>query len=621
MKKILFQTLSNLFLMAIVFRINAQSPSSSKIYMPLDIRQAYEKGTRTYEGLPGKNFWQNTCIYKIQAEMNPYTRELNGKEWIEYFNNSPDTIKHIFFNTYQDAYKKGSQRSADIDQETKGVVIGSIVIDGDTLKEKDYYQRFTFLYNILGLKKSLNPHSSSKIEITWKIQILEKAISREGFVDSTSAFVGLWYPKICVYDDLLNWNFNIYNLKDEFYSPLSTYNVSISIPKGFLVWATGKLQNQENYSKLVQDNLNNVFSSTGIVSVIDSTTNLNYKEIGKEPWNFHADSVPDFAFGFSNHYLWDATTLNLGTRKVLISTVYPKKQFAYFKDITKAVKNAMEIYSLENPGISFPYPCFTSFFGSMSGGMEYPMMSFDGTLQNTILDAYVTIHEMLHSYVPFYLRTNETKFGWMDEGMTDFYTFKMLKKLNYDTDTLYAFFKKYEGHSLMGIGNLPLFTPSSDVGLNNYSGVIYKKPVQMLTTLEDFLGPDLWQKCFAAFLQTWKYKAPMPYDFMFFVENYTKKDLFWFWDAWFMHFGYPDLSIQKVDKDKVIIENKGGLPIPFTLQLTDKNGKQKEILFHADSWSMSRLFDIKLSTLKLSKIEVKCELVNDYNLKDNVWKK
>jgi hypothetical protein len=88
-----------------------------------------------------------------------------------------------------------------------------------------------------------------------------------------------------------------------------------------------------------------------------------------------------------------------------------------------------------------------------------------------------------------------------------------------------------------------------------------------------------------------------------------------------MHFGYPDLAIQKVDNDKVIVENKGGLPIPFALQITDKNGKQKEILYHSDIWSMGKLFEIKLSTLKLSKIEVKCDLVNDFNLKDNVWKK
>ena len=599
--------------------IFAQSPSSSKIYMPLDFRQAYEKGTRTYNGFPGSNFWQNTCIYKIQVDVNPSTRELNGKEWIEYINNSQDTIKRIYFNTYQDVYRKGSQRSYDMKEETKGIVIDSIIINGINLTEKDRSQNMTLLYNNLPLKRPLFPKSSCKIEIAWKAQFPKTVIDgREGFADSTSAFIGLWYPKICVFDDIFKWNRNIYNGLSEFYSPLSTYDVSISLPGGFLVWATGNLQNQNNYPAFIKERLAKVLSLKGIESIVDSTTILKSDEIGKGPWIFHADSVPDFAFCFSNHYLWDATSLEIRNKKVIINSLYPKKQI-YFRDLTDPIKKSMQIYSLEDPGILYPYPYFTSFYGLPGGGMEYPMMSFDGTIPG--FDAYIVIHEMLHSYVPFYLRTNETKFSWMDEGLTHFYSLKILKKIGLYNETIKSFISRQLEPEITGTGNLPLFTSSSYFDINNNAGMFYLKPDQMLTSLEDEVGIDLWKKCYAAFAQTWRYKSPTPYDFMFFIENYTKKDLFWFWDAWFMHFGMPDISIQKVADDKIVLDNKGGLPIPFTLELTDMDGKIQQIIYHSDSWINGRVIEIKQHTGKLSKVEVKCDLVADFNPADNIWKK
>ena len=129
------------------------------------------------------------------------------------------------------------------------------------------------------------------------------------------------------------------------------------------------------------------------------------------------------------------------------------------------------------------------------------------------------------------------------------------------------------------------------------------------------------EKCYAAFAQIWRYDYPTPYDFVFFIERYTKKDLFWFWDAWFMHFGMPDISVQKVADDKIVLDNKGGLPIPFTLELTDMDGKMQQITYHSDSWINGRVIEIKQHTGKLSKVEVKCDLVADFNPADNIWKK
>jgi hypothetical protein len=108
--------------------------------------------------------------------------------------------------------------------------------------------------------------------------------------------------------------------------------------------------------------------------------------------------------------------------------------------------------------------------------MEYPMMAFDCVLQDSAIDAYVVIHEMLHTYVPFYLRTNETKFAWLDEGLTHFYTLKMLKKQNYDMNYVNKTLAEIFYNGIEGIGNLPLFTPTTYMGTDNWLGMGYIKP-------------------------------------------------------------------------------------------------------------------------------------------------
>jgi hypothetical protein len=595
-------------------QLNSQS-LDNKLYMPLDFRQAYEKGTRSYSGSPGINYWENTCSYVIKAEVDPGKRHLEGVEFIAYNNYSPDTLKRIIVNTYQDVYKKGSQRCEKFPDETDGVRLSLVVINGDTIRQRDHTGN---TYYDFKLKEFIKPNSSVTIEIAWTVDFIGRVIEREGFVDSTAAFIGLWYPKIAVYDDIFSWNKDDYTLKDEFYSPLSDYDVSISLPAGFFVWATGKLLNPENYPKIVRERIKSAYSTDGVVSILGPTDLFKSREIGPGPWHFHADSIPDFAFCFSSQYYWDAVVLSLKSRNVLISNLYAKEKAWIYRPHTGLVRDAMEFYSNEDPGIVFPYDYYTIFTGSIPGGMEYPMLSFDGTMQDKALDADVAVHEMLHSYFPFYIHTNEAKFGWMDEGFTSIYSFKLLEKYNYNIGYIWASEKKdYSGFD--GYGNLPLFTSTLYLGNDNWGGISYIKSPQMLASLEDLVGKDLWRNCFSSFVETWKHKSPVPYDFFFFVENYVKQNLSWFWDAWFMHFGYPDISIEKVDSDEMIIRNTGGLPIPFKLFITNEEGKMQEETFHADIWKHSRLLQLKIDSLSPVKIELKCDLTGDDNMEDNSW--
>jgi hypothetical protein len=596
----------------------AQEPAGSHLYMPLDIRKGYDEGTRSWLGIPGKNYWDNTCSYKIDASMDIKTRTLTGREGIEYKNNSPDTLKNIVINTYLDVYRRGSQRASRFDAETNGFSLSLITVNGETI-DSTSLRRMTTFYNIL-LSNPLLPHSSCIIGIEWTVDFVMPAFAREGFADSTSAFIGYWYPKIAVYDDLFGWNTYTYTLKDEFYSPLADYDVTISLPEGYLVWATGILQNRENLTKPINDRITLASKSSGPFVVIDSTMVPYSKDAGHAPWRFRADSVPDFAFAFTDHYLWVASVAESGDRKVFISTVYPKEKAVFFGPLNNLVKQGLEFYSSEDPGVAFPYPCFTTFSGLPESGMEFPMMSFEGEFRETNLDADVAIHEMLHSYMPFLVRTNETRYGWMDEGITSFYTMKAELKLGLDFDYLRSAFRTFYG-GLDGSGNLPLLTPTINLTGANGGGMQYIKPVDMLNSLEDLVGAKSWRECYQAFTNAWKYKSPITYDFIFFTGNYLKDDLSWFWDAWFMHFGFPDLDIVSVDKEKVVVENRGGLPIPFTLVEIDNNGNKTEKKFHADFWKENSVRSTTLAVKDPVFVEIKCDPVEDYDPTGNVWQK
>lgn len=600
----------------------AQMPADN-LYMPLDFRKAYDNQTRSYDGKPGSKFWQNTCNYTISVAVEPIFRRLRGKEQIEYFNNSNDTLKSIVINTYQDVYRRGSHRDYPFLAESSGSTITKLVIGGKTYQPYQYYYGQT-LHNI-PLKNPVMPHSSVKIEIEWTVTFLEKGFMREGFVDATSAFIGLWYPKIAVYDDIFGWNMHNYGLKEEFYSPLSSYDVSISLPAGYFVWATGVLQNTSNYPPIVNERLERARKTGEVVSILDTKLKYDDKQTGSDPWHFVADSVPDFAFAFSNHYLWDAAYLRIGERDVLISSAYRKEEAKVWKDHTQLLRDAIKMYSETEPGIAYPYPVYTLFTGNAGGGMEYPMMSFDASTDDDIIDKSITIHEMLHSFLPFYLRTDETRYAWMDEGFTDFYCDRLAEKLGLDISHINESYK-YLSESLDGYGNVPLFTSTCDIDQDNVYGINYAKSSQMLTALENVLGKDVWRNCFGAFAVTWKHKSPTPFDLFFFTNHYTQQDLTWFWDAWFMRFGYTDLTFVKCASGKdgtgqdIQIRNTGGLPIPFTLAITDITGKITNMDYKADIWKNGPLVTLNVTDIRPVKIEIVCSLVEDFNLKDNSGK-
>jgi len=235
--------LLSVLLCSLIVFANAQE---KRFFVPRELKAAYENGTRSYDGKPGDQYWQNTVDYNIEVEVNPETRELTGSETIVFNNNSPDNLSQLIIRLYHDVFRKGNQRGSSVNTEdvNEGVEISKLTVDGSEIDmEKNTRRRGTNM--IVTLSDPISKQSAATIEVEWKM-VIPETTRRTGAYDSTSFFVAYWYPQIAVYDDLFGWDRLSYDFSTEFYNNLGNFDVTIKAPESFTIMATGVLQNPES---------------------------------------------------------------------------------------------------------------------------------------------------------------------------------------------------------------------------------------------------------------------------------------------------------------------------------------------------------------------------------------
>lgn len=584
--------MKSLITSSLIILLSLPTILASDLKMPKELKKAYANQTRSYDGKPGINYWQNFSEYNIKAQIDPKSRLLSGSEQIVYFNNSPDTLKNLVLKLYQDMYKKGAARNTQLNPETvtDGVEISKIIVDGNilSLNVDDKMISYQGTNLIIKLTSPLPPNSKVNINVDWSLIIPKGTDIRIGTYGESTFFVGYWYPKIAVYDDIRGWDMLSYNAEHEFYFDYSDMNVEIKVPQGFGVWATGMLKNPDEvlndaylkrYKKaLSSDELIN------IVSKSDSGKEIYKHQSGFTTFKYSAKNISDFAFGMSDFYLWDGTSIELEPEKrvVCFSAYNPASDF--FTKAAIMAKRSIEFFSKEMPGVIYPYPQITVFNGD--GGMEFPMIVNDGQFSNNINDVYVTTHEIAHMYFPFYVGTNETRYGWMDEGMAYFLPWDLQIELSeYDHRTRAAIgFSKWAGNEM----DIPMILPSVLSRDAHLSIMSYYKPALAYEMLESALGEKLFNKCLKEFIARWNGKHPTPWDMFNTFEDAANQNLSWFWNPWFFESHIPDLAIKdfKIEngKIKVLIENVGKLPLPIDLTLTLEDGTQSKLSAATSIW-------------------------------------
>jgi hypothetical protein len=561
----------------VIFGLVASVSFAQKLLpTPRNIQATYDKGTRSTDGKPGKNYWQNTADYIINVKFEPATRLLNGVVDIVYSNNSPDTLKQIWFKLYPNLYKAGSPRAGIIASEDigEGVVIDSFWINEKITEPTALVVNGT---NATLGKQLVAKGQKIRFRFAYHYTVNKGSHNRTGEVEPNAHFIAYFFPRVAVYDDIDGWNTYPYIGSQEFYNDFCSFKVSVSVPENFGVWATGDLKNgSEVLNPVYYQRLMEAEKSDAIITVID-TTEIIKRDItqgeGRRTWRFEADRVTDFAFATSDHYIWKSTSLVVDPttkRRTRVDAVFNPKHADYFHVVYDARKT-VEAMSYRFPAWPFPFSHVTVFDGLDQ--MEYPMMVNDNPVEDRHESIELTDHEVFHMMFPFYVGTNETKYAWMDEGWATIGEWLISPMIDSTIVDEYGV-----APTSINAGretDLPIMTLSTEMSRGYFTNS-YPKPAMGYLYIKDYLGDALFTKALHNYIRHWNGKHPMPNDFFYSMNEGSGRNLNWFWKRWFFEGGIPDLAISSARKTgnklTVVIANKGGKPLPVDLKIQYTDG-------------------------------------------------
>ena len=612
-----------------VFNVFTQS-----LYIPLEFEDAYEEGTRSLDGKPGADYWQNKSDYNITVELDPATGIITGSASIIYYNNSPDTLDRIVFRLYQNIHKKGTVKDFPFDKDefTDGLNISSMIInkknidlEGDTAIEKTGTNLVIKNLNIL-------PGKQASIKVSWDFRIPKENTIRMGQYDSTTFFIAYWYPQVAVYDDIDGWDMIEYTGQTEFYNDFNNFDVKITVPNYYGVWGTGELKNpQEVLAPQIFEIYRQAMISSTIVNIITDQDYLKKMAVFNitnetNTWHFSASEVSDFSFGTAANFLWDGMTADGGPGKsVFVNSAYNPSSLDFYEMCDVASKT-VEMLSRNLPGVPFPFPKITVFNGK--GGIESPMMVNQSSNSRRIWMVHTAVHEVVHSYFPFYMGINERKYAWMDEGWTQMLSEYIQFELDKTIDFRARNVKRYLDYSGQ-FDEVPMMYPSYLIRGEMYGNHAYFRPCNALNILRDFIGDAQFKKAIHEYMKRWAGKHPTPYDFFFTFEDLLEDELGWFWEPWFFKQGYPDIGIDtafvKDNNLSVKITKQGELPIPVALKIKFKDGSEKKAYRSASVWRPAAGEDEGEITIeteverKIHSLELGNEYIPDADTTNNYW--
>ena len=539
--------------------------------------------------------WQQHIDYKINAALNVQTNIVKGTENIVYTNNSPDTLRKIYFHMYWNAFQPNSVmdlRSRELGKTTFTSRRGTQMQDWDPrvrdriqqLKPEEIgYQRISQI-TIAGkaqqlidhetilevvLTQAILPKSSVSLSLNFEAQV-PKQIRRSGRDNAEGVRFSMsqWYPKLVEYD-YQGWNTNPY-IAREFYGVWGNYDVNLTLDKNYMVAATGVLQNP--------------------TAAADAS--------GNKTWNFKGSNIHDFVWAADDHF----KHLSKEVRKGLTLHVYYKEKDAQADSAWANVLWAAEkvLPYMEKKFGAYPYPQY-SFIQGGDGGMEYAMATL---LKGPSLGT--AFHEWMHSWYQHILGTNESLFPWMDEGFTSFgeEAISYWYEENHATNSPYLSEKakaqlkaaheaaktqlplvqagNYAGYyGLVKSGfEEPMSTHSDHYNTNMaYSSAAYSKGGTFLGVLGYIISDSLRDKTLLNYYNTWKFKHPNANDFTRVAEKTSGIQLQWFKEYWVnstktVDYGLND--IQAGEKGAILsIQRVGKMPMPVEVYVTYKDGSSE----------------------------------------------
>jgi hypothetical protein len=533
---------------------------------------------RTASGAPGPKYWQQKVDYKIKVEIDDANQRLIGSETIAYQNNSPDPLVYLWLQLDQNLFDPKSDTAL-----TRTAP--------QNMQQFSYMEAAAYLrdpfpggYQIASVTDGVGrplPHTVVKtmmrvdlpkplltgetftfnVSFSYNINNAAKIGGRTGYEffakDGNYLYcLAQWFPRLAAYYDVYGWQHKQYLGTGEFTLEFGDYRVEITVPDDHIVASTGVLQNPAQVLTPLQrqrlEQAKTAKQPVMIVTEAEAIENEKHKPTGKKTWIFQAENVRDFAFATSRKFIWDAQMHRENGHNTMAMSYYPKEGNPLWeKYSTQAIIHTLNVYSKYS--FTYPYPIAISVNGVVRGGMEYPMICFNGPRpledktysQRTKYGLIsVVIHEVGHNYFPMVVNSDERQWTWMDEGINSFLQFLAENEWenNYPN-------RRGEPKGIVGFMTSqfqePIMTNSESI-INLGENAYHKAAVGLNILRETILGRELFDFAFKEYSRRWKFKRPTPADFFRTMEDASGVDLDWFWRGWFYTTDYTDISLEGV---------------------------------------------------------------------------
>ena len=610
----------------------AGTVKAQELYMPRNIKKAYLNETRDKSGAPGRHYWQNKGVYDIRLSVHPPGRTVTGTETISYVNNSPYELKSIVLRLINNLHKNQAPRAGYVGKDflTDGISIDTLVINGVAVK----FNNDVGTTAGVALPSPLASKDSLQLRIAWHYDLSVQS-GREGMIDSTTVYMAYAYPRVSVFDDYNGWDGIDHMDRVEFYSDFNDYRVAVKVPKNYVVWGTGNLLNpQEVLQPAFAKRLQQSYTSDEVMHIA-TLAEMKQGAVTRQnewnTWHFAAHHIADVTFAASDHYVWDAASVIVDSstmRRASVQAAYNDTSRDFHHSVAFS-QNALGWFSSHWPGVPYPFPVMTAFQGFAD--MEYPMMVNDGSVGDDLDFAQLLQdHEMAHTYFPFYMGINESRYAFMDEGWaTTFeYLIGIAEKGKEAADNFYRKFRvnKYINDPSTE-EDQPIISMSNQVSGMGYSSNSYGKASLSYLAVKDLLGDALFKKCLHAYMHNWNGKHPIPWDYFNSFNTAAGQNLNWFWNNWFFSNNYIDLTLSGVTlkgkKAGLHIINTGGFAVPFDVVVTYADGSTQRVHKTPGVWKAnSKELSLDLPvTGDVVSVKLDGNLFMDADARDNEWKK
>ena len=531
-------------------------------------------------------YWQQHVDYKMEVAMDVKTYQYKGNQELVYTNNSPDTLRKVYYHLFNNAFQPGSEMDARIQsiKDPDSRMVNKVKVDGKEVKESriktlkpneiGYLRISNFKQDgvvatakevgtilEVTLAKPILPHSKTTFTLDFEGQVpIQIRRSGRNNAEGIELSMTQWYPKIAEFD-FEGWHADPY-IAREFHGVWGNFDVQITIDKNYILGGSGYLLNKNEIGYGYQDE--------GVVVTLPKKTKTL-------TWHFNAPMVHDFAWAADKNYIHDVVK---GPNDVDLHFLY-KNDSKIIENWKKAEPKIVAIMALFNKTVGdYPYKQYSIIQGG-DGGMEYAMCTL--ILGQGALDGLVGLiaHEMGHSWFQHILASNESKHGWMDEGFTSYLEDFATNEIA-ENKVENPFTGAYKGYfSMVNSGKeLPQGTHADRFDENRvYSITSYSKGEIFLTQLSYLIGKENLDKTLRRYYQEFKFKHPTPNDIKRTAERVSGAELDWYLTDWTKTTNTIDYGIKEVKENAgqttVVLERIGRMPMPIDVLVEYTDGTKE----------------------------------------------